>query len=75
MKNTATHCQKKQPTGVKHIIADIVNFEAYIKTQCFDTAKYLRQQYLKDHPDVTISYNTFVDTLNHINWTFKKTFT
>ena len=44
----------------------------YVKSQEFDTAKQLREQYLKDHPDVRISYNAFVDTLHRINWTFKK---
>ena len=42
------------PVGVKHIITDLVAFEDYVKSQEFDTAKQLREQYLKDHPDVGI---------------------
>ena len=67
-----TEPKKAQPTGVKHIITDLIAFEQYVKSQEFDTAKQLREQYLKDHPDVSISYNAFVDTLHRINWTFKK---
>ncbi len=67
-----TQPKKAQPTGVKHIITDLIAFEQYVKSQEFDTAKQLREQYLKDHPDVRISYNAFVDTLHRINWTFKK---
>ena len=67
-----TQPKKAQPTGVKHIITDLIAFEQYVKSQEFDTAKQLREQYLKDHPDVSISYNAFVDTLHRINWTFKK---
>lgn len=67
-----TQPKKAEPTGVKHIITDLVAFEAYVQSQSFDTAKQLRTQYLKDHPDVSISYNAFVDTLHRINWTFKK---
>ena len=70
-----TEPKKAQPTGVKHIITDLDSFERYVKAKQFDTAKQLREQYLKDHPDVSISYNAFVDTLHRINWTFKKTFT
>ena len=60
------------PVGVKHIITDLVAFENYVKSQEFDTAKQLREQYLKDHPDVSISYNAFLQTLHRIKWTFKK---
>ena len=67
-----TQPKRAEPTGVKHIITDLVAFEAYVQSQSFDTAKQLRVQYLKDHPDVSISYNAFVDTLHRINWTFKK---
>ncbi|MFB2578053.1 MULTISPECIES: helix-turn-helix domain-containing protein [unclassified Acinetobacter] len=59
-------------TGVKPIITDLVAFEDYVKSQEFDTAKQLREQYLKDHPDINISYNAFVTTLHRINWSFKK---
>ena len=58
--------------GVRPIITDLIAFEQYVKSKEFDTAKQLREQYLKDHPDVSISYNAFVDTLHRINWTFKK---
>ena len=58
--------------GVKHIITDLTAFEDYVKSQEFDTAKQLREQYLKDHPDVSISYNAFLQTLHRIKWTFKK---
>lgn len=67
-----TKPKKGQPTGVKYIITDLVAFEEYVKSQTFNTAKQLRQQYLKDHLDITISYNAFLDTLHRINWTFKK---
>ncbi|MBD3726536.1 MAG: helix-turn-helix domain-containing protein [Moraxella osloensis] len=67
-----TEPKKAQPTGVKHIITDLDSFERYVKSKQFNTAKQLREQYLKDHPDVSISYNAFVDTLHRINWTFKK---
>ncbi|WP_290002736.1 helix-turn-helix domain-containing protein [Faucicola atlantae] len=60
------------PVGVKHIITDLTNLENYVKSQEFDTAKQLREQYLKDHPDVDISYNAFLETLRRIKWTFKK---
>ncbi|VXB14915.1 hypothetical protein ENHYD8BJ_140058 [Enhydrobacter sp. 8BJ] len=56
----------------EYYITDLIAFEQYVKSQEFDTAKQLREQYLKDHPDVRISYNAFVDTLHRINWTFKK---
>ena len=52
--------------GVKHIITDLTAFEDYVKSQEFDTAKQLREQYLKDHPDVGISYNAFLETLRRI---------
>ena len=58
--------------GVKHIITDLTAFEDYVKSQEFDTAKQLREQYLKDHPDVSISYNAFLETLRRIKWSFKK---
>ena len=58
--------------GVKHIITDLTAFEDYVKLQEFDTAKQLREQYLKDHPDVSISYNAFLETLRRIKWSFKK---
>ncbi|WP_410471721.1 hypothetical protein ACGTJS_08300 [Faucicola mancuniensis] len=32
-------------------------FENYVKSQKFDTAKQLREQYLKDYADISISYN------------------
>ena len=60
------------PVGVKHIITELTNFENYVKSQEFDTAKQHREQYLKDHPDVDISYNAFLETLRRIKWTFKK---
>ena len=60
------------PVGVKHIITDLTAFEDYVKPQEFDTAKQLREQYLKDHPDIDISYNAFLETLRRIKWTFKK---
>ena len=60
------------PVGVKHIITDLDAFENYVKSKEFDTAKQLREQYLKDHPDVSISYNAFLQTLHRIKWTFKK---
>lgn len=68
------HTKPKQfaPVGVKHIITDLTAFENYVKSQKFDTAKQLRKQYLKDHADVSISYNAFLQTLHRINWTFKK---
>lgn len=58
--------------GVKHIITDLVAFEEYVAKQEFDTAKQLREQYLKDHPNTQISYNAFLETLRRINWSFKK---
>jgi pterin-4a-carbinolamine dehydratase len=58
--------------GVKHIITDLIAFESYVNTQEFDTAKQLREQYLKDHPDINISYNAFLETLRRIKWSFKK---
>jgi pterin-4a-carbinolamine dehydratase len=70
--NKIKNIDVKQPTGVKHIITDLDSFERYVKAKQFNTAKQLREQYLKDHPDVSISYNAFVDTLHRINWTFKK---
>lgn len=60
------------PVGVKHIITDLTAFEDYVKLQEFDTAKQLREQYLKDHPDINISYNAFLQTLRRIKWSFKK---
>ncbi len=47
------------PVGVKHIITDLTAFEDYVKPQEFDTAKQLREQYLKDHPDIDISIMPF----------------
>lgn len=61
-----------KPVGVKYIITDLVAFENYVKSKPFDTAKQLREQYLLDHPDVSISYNTFRVTLHRIHWSFKK---
>ena len=61
-----------KPVGVKHIISDLEAFEKYVRSQQFDTAKQLREQYLLDHPDVSISYNAFRETLHRINWSFKK---
>lgn len=52
--------------GVKHIITDLTAFEDYITSKEFDTAKQLREQYLKDHPKVNISYNAFLETLRRI---------
>ena len=60
------------PVGVKHIITDLVAFEIYVNAQEFDTTKQLREQYLKDHPDINISYNAFLQTLRRIKWSFKK---
>ncbi|ECM9634403.1 helix-turn-helix domain-containing protein, partial [Salmonella enterica subsp. enterica serovar Enteritidis] len=60
------------PVGVKHIITDLIAFEDYVNAQEFDTAKQLREQYLKDHPDINISYNAFLETLRRIKWSFKK---
>ena len=60
------------PVGVKHIITDLIAFESYVNAQEFDTAKQLREQYLKDHPDINISYNAFLQTLRRIKWSFKK---
>ena len=36
------------------------------------TMGYGYQQYLKDHPDINISYNAFLETLRRIKWSFKK---
>ncbi|OBX61164.1 hypothetical protein A9299_11815, partial [Moraxella osloensis] len=44
------------PVGVKHIITDLIAFEDYVKSQEFDTAKQLREQYLKDHPGVSTEF-------------------
>nr|WP_313423357.1 helix-turn-helix domain-containing protein [Moraxella sp.] len=46
--------------GVKHIISDFKGFKDYVKAQEFYTAKQLRGQHLKDHPDIDISYNAFL---------------
>ena len=48
------------PVGVKHIISDFKGFKDYVKAQEFYTAKKLRGQHLKDHPDIDISYNAFL---------------
>lgn len=45
---------------VKHIISDFTGFKDYVKAQEFDTAKQLRGQHLKDHPNIDISYNAFL---------------
>lgn len=68
--NTSPKQSKK--VGVKPIITDLQAFEQYIKQQEFDTAKQLREKYLKDHPNTNISYNAFLETLHRINWSFKK---
>ena len=52
--------------GVKHIISDFTGFKDYVKAQEFYSAKQLKKQYLKDHPDIDISYNAFLQTLRRI---------